>query len=320
MSNRGLTQKTRTENEMVLERSMVTRHYIMQWDLERCVGCQLGPLVCPKDAITHVDAVLEDGRMVEKQSVDVDPEKCILCGECVEVCPVNAITMTINGQPEIPVINYEAFPTFIQSTSFDKDAFDWKKKDFVIENCPTNVISEDKDEKNLVVDDEHCIRCRQCEVASDGAFHVVQPWQGSVKLQREYCQEGCLACADICPTRALHINEDGELTLAEYYCIKCGACVQICPVEAEVEDYDVKVESQGVTKVVQHQRVTNADKLPIWVERWRVRHESVKSGAWVQALLDLADEKAEMVEIDRKRAIKRRDLIVALKGGHKHVE
>lgn len=305
---------------MVLERSMVTRHYIMQWDLERCVGCQLGPLVCPKDAITHVDAVLEDGRMVEKQSVDVDPEKCILCGECVEVCPVNAITMTINGQPEIPVINYEAFPTFIQSTSFDKDAFDWKKKDFVIENCPTNVISEDKDAKNLVVDDEHCIRCRQCEVASDGAFHVVQPWQGSVKLQREYCQEGCLACADICPTRALHINNDGELTLAEYYCIKCGACVQICPVEAEVEDYEVKVESQGVTKVVQHQRVTNADKLPIWVERWRVRHEPVKSGAWVQALLDLADEKAEMVEIDRKRAIKRRDLIVALKGGNKHVE
>lgn len=320
MSNRGLTQKTRTENEMVLERSMVTRHYIMQWDLERCVGCQLGPLVCPKDAITHVDAVLEDGRMVEKQSVDVDPEKCILCGECVEVCPVNAITMTINGQPEIPVINYEAFPTFIQSTSFDKNAFDWKKKDFVIENCPTNVISEDKDEKNLVVDDEHCIRCRQCEVASDGAFHVVQPWQGSVKLQHEYCQEGCLACADICPTRALHINDDGKLTLAEYYCIKCGACVQICPVEAEVEDYDVKVESQGVTKVVQHQRVTNADKLPIWVERWRVRHEPVKSGAWVQALLDLADEKAEMVEIDRKRAVKRRDLIVALKGGHKHVE
>ena len=320
MSNRGLTQKTRTENEIVLERAMVTRHYIMQWDLERCVGCQLGPLVCPKDAITHVDAMIEDGRMVEKQSVDVDPEKCILCGECVEVCPVNAITMTINGQPEIPVINYEAFPTFIQSTSFDKDAFDWKKKDFVIENCPTNVISEDKDAKNLVVDDEHCIRCRQCEVASDGAFHVVQPWQGSVKLQREYCQEGCLACADICPTRAIHINDDGELTLAEYYCIKCGACVQICPVEAEVEDYKVKVESQGVTKVVQHQRVTNADKLPIWVERWRVRHEPVKSGAWVQALLDLADEKAEMVEIDRKRAIKRRDLIVALKGGHKHVE
>ena len=320
MSKRGLTQKTRTEEEMVLERAMVTRHYVMRWDLERCVGCQLGPLVCPKDALTHVDAVLEDGRMMSKQSVDVDPAKCILCGECVEVCPVNAIEMAINGQPEIPVIKYEAFPSFLQSTTFEKDTCDWKKKDFVIDNCPTNVISEDKKAKTLLVDDEHCIRCRQCEVASEGAFHVQQPWQGSVVLQRAYCKEGCLACADICPTRALHINDDGELVLADYYCIKCGACVQICPVEAQYEEYEVTVESQGVTKVVPHRRVTNTAQLPIWVERWRVRHELLKSGAWVQALLELADEKAEMVEIDRKRALKRHDLLLALKGGNRQEE
>jgi len=320
MSKRGLSQKTRTENEMVLERAMVTRHYIMHWDLDRCVGCQLGPLVCPKDALTHVDAVLEDGRMTGKQSVDVDPAKCILCGECVEVCPVNAVDMTVNGQPEIPVIKYEAFPPFIQSTTFNGDAFDWKKKDFVIDNCPTNVISEDKENKTLLVDDANCIRCRQCEVASDGAFRVQQPWQGSVKLQREYCEVGCLACADICPTRALHINDGGELVLADYYCIKCGACVQICPVEAQYEEYEVTVESQGVTKVVPHRRVTNTEQLPIWVERWRVRHEPLKSGAWVQALLQLADEKAEMVEIDRKRALKRRDLLLALKGGNQQEE
>ncbi len=320
MSKRGLSQKTRTETEMVLERAMVTRHYVMRWDLDRCVGCQLGPLVCPKDALTHVDAVLEDGKMVGKQSVDVDPAKCILCGECVEVCPVNAIEMTINGQPEIPVIKYEVFPPFLQSTTFEKDVFDWKKKDFVIDNCPTNVISEDKKEKTLLVDDANCIRCRQCEVASDGAFHVQQPWQGSVVLQREFCEEGCQACADICPTRALHIDEKGELVLADYYCIKCGACVQICPVEAQYEEYEVTVESQGVTKVVPHRRVTNSKQLPIWVERWRVRHEPLKSGAWVQALLELADEKAEMVEIDRKRALKRRDLLLALKGGNRQEE
>ncbi len=320
MSTRGLTQKTRTEKEMVLERAMVTRHYIMQWDLERCVGCQMGPLVCPKEALTHVDGVLENGKMVQKQSVDVDPQKCILCGECVEVCPVNAIQMTINGEPEIPVIKYEAFPTFEQSTFFNPENFDRAKKDFVIENCPTNVISENKKEKTLEVDDAHCIRCRQCEIASAGAFHVVQPWQGNVTLQKEYCVEGCLACADICPTRALHINEAGELVLADYYCIKCGACVQICPAEIQYEEYEVTVESQGVSKVVKHRRVTNSKELPIWVERWRVRHQPIKSGAWVQALLKLADEKAEMVEIDRKRALKRRDLIIALKGGNQEEE
>ena len=139
------------------------------------------------------------------------------------------------------------------------------------------MISEDKENKTLLVDDANCIRCRQCEVASDGAFRVQQPWQGSVKLQREYCEVGCLACADICPTRALHINDGGELVLADYYCIKCGACVQICPVEAQYEEYEVTVESQGVTKVVPHRRVTNTEQLPIWVERWRVRHEPLKS-------------------------------------------
>ena len=110
MSKRGLTQKRKDEHRMVLERAMVTRHYLMTWDLDRCVGCQIGPLTCPKDALTHVDAVLENGRMVTKQSIDVDPEKCILCGECMEMCPVSAIDMTVNGQPENPVITLQRLP------------------------------------------------------------------------------------------------------------------------------------------------------------------------------------------------------------------
>jgi len=320
MSKRGLTQKRASGNEIVLERAMVTRHYLMTWDLERCVGCQIGPEICPVEAITHVDAVLEDGRMVQRQAVDIDDRKCIFCGECMEMCPVSAITMTVNGLPENPVIKYEAFPELIESITFDKDAFNFKRRDFVIDNCPTDVISFDKKEKTLAVDDTHCIRCRQCEVASDGAFKVEQPWKGKVELRREKCVEGCLACADICPTRALVIDENGELALADYYCIKCGACMQICPVKAEIEEYEVKAEAFGVTKLVVHQRITNADDLPVYVERWRVAHTPVQSGAWTQALLKVADDKAGMVEIDRKRALKRRDLITALKGGRDLVE
>jgi Fe-S-cluster-containing hydrogenase component 2 len=132
--------------------------------------------------------------------------------------------------------------------------------------------------------------------------------------------EGCLACADICPTRALHINDEGELVLADYYCIKCGACMQICPIKPEMEEYEMQVEAYGVKKTVENTRITNADKLPVYVERWRVNHTPVISGAWTQALLKLADDKAGMVEIDRKRALKRRDLIMALKGGREIAE
>ena len=263
---------------------------------------------------------LRTGAWLSKQAVDIDADKCIFCGECAEMCPVSAISMTINGQPENPVIKYNAFPELTQSTVFTKDLFDWKRKDFVIDNCPTDVISYDKKEKTLVVDDPHCIRCRQCEVASDGAFHVEQPWQGKVELRREKCVEGCLACADICPTRALHIDDSGELVLADYYCIKCGACMQICPVKAEFEEYEVQAEAFGVSKTVKHQRITNADDMPVYVERWRVAHTPVQSGAWTQALLKVADDKAGMLEIDRKRALKRRDLIKALKGGNELAE
>ena len=62
MSARGLTQKTRTEHEIVLERPMVTRHYVMTWNLDYCVGCEIGPLACPKEAIIH-----QDGEITRRQ-------------------------------------------------------------------------------------------------------------------------------------------------------------------------------------------------------------------------------------------------------------
>ena len=312
--SRGAMIKHETDERLTLERPMVTRHYIMAWDMDRCVGCQIGPLVCPKDALTHVEGEIVDGRLAKKPAVDVDPDKCVFCGMCEVMCPKNAITLTINGERENPVLIHGAFPDLIQSTMFDREAFDWSKKDFVIDNCPTDVISYDETQDTLLVDDDHCIRCRQCEIASEGAFRVVQPWEGSVELRREKCVEGCLACADICPTRALHIDDQGELTLADYYCIKCGACMQVCPIKPEYEEYEVTIESQGVTKTVVHQRVTNAGELPVWVERWRIRHEPVQSAAWVEALTKMADDKAGTVETDRKRALRRRDLLKALVG------
>jgi len=264
--------------------------------------------------------VLENGRLVKKASVDIDAEKCVFCGMCTVMCPTHAITMTVNGKEEVPVQKFEAFPLLIESNKFNRAAFDMSRKDFVIENCPANVISYDAAADTLKVDQKYCIRCRQCEVASDGAFTVVQPWQGSVTLRQERCVEGCRACADICPTRALHLDESGELVLADYYCIKCGACMQVCPVKAQVETYAVPYEYAGTTYTREHERITNLEELPIVVERWRIGHTEVQSGAWIAALIRLADDKAGELEIDRKRALKRRDLLVALKGGRALLE
>ena len=312
--SRGIPEKTKTEHEMTIHRSMVTRNYLMRWDLDRCVGCQIGPIVCPKDALTHVEAELQDGRIVKRSSVDVDEKKCVACGTCVVSCPTHAISLTVNSKPEIPVIAYGAYPEFITKTIFRKEKFDFSLKEFLIDNCPTGVISYDQVRDTMRVDFDNCIHCRQCEVASKGAFEVRQAWVGSVELHRERCVEGCLACADICPTRALHIDDSGQLVLADYYCIKCGACMEVCPVKSEYVEEPFEFESQGMTLQRKLKRLTNADKLPIKVERWRVNHTEVSSASWIEALRKVSDDKAKSVEIDRKRALRRADLIDALRG------
>ncbi len=314
MSQRGLAQKTHTEHEITIHRGMVTRNYWMKWDLDKCVGCQIGPLVCPKEALTHVPAVLEDGHIKVKASVDVDENKCVNCGICVVSCPTHAISMTVNGKPEIPVQEYDTYPEIIAKTIFKKEDFDFSLKDFVINNCPTGVISYDNVRETMRVDFDNCIHCRQCEIASKGAFTVRQPWQGSVELHRERCVEGCFACADICPTRALHINDEGELVLADYYCIKCGACMQVCPIKPEYQEEEFEIEAYGMTVKRTRPVLTNADSLAVKVERWRVNHTPVSSATWIESLRKVSDDKAKMVEIDRKRALRREDLVRALQG------
>jgi 4Fe-4S ferredoxin len=311
--NRGSTLKHINSKEIMIERKMVTYHDILTWDLERCVGCQICTLTCPKDALIPVHAKIENGRMTQIGHVDVDPEKCVFCGMCVPTCPNNAISLKINGEDKIPVQEYDTYPEIIASIEFDPTKFDWDRKDFVIDNCPTTSIAFDQNEQTLVVDHSTCIHCRQCEVASHGAFSVKQAWEGSVALKKELCVEDCLACADVCPTRALYIDENQQIALADYYCIKCGACMNICPVQPIYQTTDISFESQGMNFIRKREELQNASELPILVERWRINHSPVESAAWLHALMRLADDKAGMVEIDRKRALKRKDLLSALK-------
>ena len=69
-----------------------------------------------------------------------------------------------------------------------------------------------------------------------------------------------------------------------------------------------------MTHTRSRQKLLNGEDLPIVVERWRINHSNVSSAAWIEALRKLSDDKAKSVEIDRKRALRRADLIEALKG------
>lgn len=93
--------------------------------------------------------------------------------------------------------------------------------------------------------------------------------------------------------------------------------MQVCPVKAQYEEIEETIEVYGASKTIKRQRMVNREDLPVVIDRWRLRHSDIKSGAWIEALQKMADDKAGAVELDRKRALKRRDLLKALVGGDK---
>ena len=102
-----------------------------------------------------------------------------------------------------------------------------------------------------------CIYCERCELACPfGAIQVRKPFQGAIELNTNLCPEGCVACADICPTHAIRVN-NGKPVVSLEYCIFCSACQKVCPEKA------------------------------ISVKREWVFHSDIKAAAWLTALKKL---------------------------------
>ncbi|MFP4516035.1 MAG: 4Fe-4S binding protein [Desulfovibrionales bacterium] len=69
---------------------------------ERCKGCLLCTMVCPKETIRQADRFNTQGYKVAEVAKE-DSEKCIGCGFCAEVCPDYAIVVfkskkTVEGE------------------------------------------------------------------------------------------------------------------------------------------------------------------------------------------------------------------------------
>lgn len=286
---RGMTVKREIDEKLILERKMIVRPYHLELDRERCIGCPIGMLVCPQEAIGLSPALLKDGRLAEKPLADIDPAKCNFCGECVVLCPVNALSLTVNDEPEIPVVKWEAFPTLIKEITVEVAKC---KPDCGLacqESCPVECIEVvvERDERGEIVrildvkiDRERCIYCVQCQVACpEGAIAVTKPWEGRFTLDVTRCPEGCRACVDICPTDALLMKE-GQPVFDERFCLYCGACQEVCPEEGAIV-----------------------------VERHRILHTEVKSAAWTAALEKLISLEAAALELEAKSQAKRRQVL-----------
>ncbi len=51
----------------------------------------------------------------------------------------------------------------------------------------------------------------------------------AIKIDEEKCT-GCGACASVCPTEAINVNEKAKVD--EEKCIECSVCIDECPVGA----------------------------------------------------------------------------------------
>ena len=269
-----------TEDQMIVERILYTRRYSLILDKNRCIGCEVCQIICPREAIEIIKPVKNEGERIKHPSIRIDEKKCSFCGMCNAICPVGALTLKINEERTIPVLEKESFPELIRQVEIDEskcpiDCDECQKA------CPFELIQVSRDEVkgtvNINVDLDHCPGCRLCELkCPEDAVKVKRIFSGIIKINQEKCPEGCHDCVDVCPIPGvLEVSEDGKVEVNDYCCIYCGVCKIVCPVEDALN-----------------------------LKRTMIAHAPVRSGAWNSALEKLTSTQDLAKELTGKRMVK----------------
>ncbi len=114
MIERGKIARIESEDEILLERRMLTRVVKLILSRDQCIGCGICVDMCPKEAIEYSPSVFEGRKSLNRPSIDFKSDDCVLCGECVISCPVKALTMLVEGEEKTPVVEFNVFASLIK--------------------------------------------------------------------------------------------------------------------------------------------------------------------------------------------------------------
>ncbi|MGB9675998.1 MAG: 4Fe-4S binding protein [Candidatus Bathyarchaeales archaeon] len=277
---RKVTKKIESNECLTIKRGLLGLYDSLVLNKTRCVGCEICVKVCYKEALKLSNAIVHEGKLLEKGAITIDADKCTFCGMCVALCPLNAIKIFRNGKEVNPAVETELFPHILKKVAVNVEKCDPTCKLVCKESCPTEAISiktERLDEKRITkiidvsIELDKCIFCGKCQSSCpQEAIEITKPFQGLIQLTQTLCPENCSACVDICPSKALALTEDGEIEVKEQFCIFCGACQEVCPEKA------------------------------IEVKRTRVLHDYTASRAWISALEKLTSPECVDKELGAK--------------------
>jgi 4Fe-4S ferredoxin len=268
---------------LTLEWVLQVKNYKLTLNRNRCVGCQICSLACPKEAIKTQKQPKIEGLKTKKAKVDIDLAKCNFCGICDVTCPYGAIKVTLNGSNDLDVLAKDCYPTLIREIKVNTS--DCPGQCVECETaCPLNLIkvTETQGRVNLDIDKEHCPTCRICEFKCvPGVIKVNKTFEGIAAIDPSKCPDGCQDCLDVCPIPgALTFGGDKKVHINETFCTFCGACKNVCP------------SPEALT-----------------VKRATVHHTPIHSGTWNKALERLTSPADSAKELRSQAGQIRRRLV-----------
>jgi len=304
--------KTDTQNHLIIERLLHSRHYSLTLNKQLCKGCEICKTICPREAILIKKPLKKDGEKAKPPILDIDEQRCSYCGMCEPICPFNALQIKINEEHTVPVLKTESFPQLVREITVDTSKCPIKCVDCE-KACPLNLIKVNlltkdgkpvkdkksiKRKKNLRVQvdikRDLCPCCRLCEIkCPEGAIHVRKIFHGILNINVQKCPEGCRDCLDVCPIpEALYLEKsDNRVYPKDAYCVFCGVCRLVCPAEGALT-----------------------------LERRSIHHTPIKSGAWNKTLEKLTSVREYSKEAKLKgwmkaQATAEKRLVLKAEGG-----